>query len=162
GQVPVMHNIASELHAVLTDEYLLSGELLDLIGQERQQLLNGDQAGMNQCVQSKHQLLDRLQSTTNRRLHLLRSEGLNTNPTLPGYWTDSLSEFPALAQQHAQLLDVVQHLREENQILGHMLNRKGHFITKLLDRMRPDAAVPTYGRNGSHYHEAGTRKLISV
>jgi flagellar biosynthesis/type III secretory pathway chaperone len=157
-----MQQIASQLHAVLTEEYLLSGELLDLIGQERQQLLSGDQSGLTECIESKHQLLDRLQSVTTQRLGLLRSEGLNTTPGLPDHWTDSLSEFPALANQHAQLLDVVQKLREENQILGHMLNRKGHFITKLLDRMRPDAAVPTYGRNGSHYHEAGTRKLISV
>ncbi len=157
-----LHAIESELHEVLTEEYFLSGELLDLIGRERQQLLSGDQHGMNQCIESKHQLLDRLQGVTNRRLHLLRSEGLNTNPTLPGHWTDSLNEFPALAQQHAQLLDVVQHLREENQILGHMLNRKGHFITRLLDRMRPENATPVYGRNGNHYHEAGTRKLISV
>jgi flagellar biosynthesis/type III secretory pathway chaperone len=154
--------IATELHDVLTEEYLLSGELLDLIGRERQQLLNGDHAGMNQCIESKHSLLDRLQSVTNRRLHLLRSEGLNTNPTLPGHWTDSLSEFPILAQQHAELLGVVQHLREENQILGHMLNRKGHFITKLLDRMRPENATPVYGKSGNHYHEAATRKLISV
>jgi flagellar biosynthesis/type III secretory pathway chaperone len=154
--------ISDDLQDVLTEEYLLSGELLDMIGRERQQLLSGDHEGMNQCVASKHQLLDRLQSVTNRRLHLLRREGLNTNPTLPGHWTDSLSEFPALAQQHAQLLDVVQHLREENQILGHMLNRKGHFITRLLDRMRPENATPVYGRNGNHYHEAGTRKLISV
>lgn len=157
-----MHQIASTLHAVLTEEYLLSGELLDLIGRERQQLLNGDQDGMNQCIQSKHQLLDRLQGVTAQRLDLLRSEGLNTTPGLPDHWTDALSEFPALAQQHAQLLDVVQKLREENQMLGHMLNRKSHFITKLLDRMRPDAAVTTYGRNGGHYHEAGTRKLVSV
>lgn len=157
-----LHAIESELHEVLTEEYFLSGELLDLIGRERQQLLSGDQNGMNQCIESKHQLLDRLQDVTNRRLHLLRSEGLNTNPALPGHWTDALSEFPALAQQHAQLLDVVQHLREENQILGHMLNRKGHFITRLLDRMRPENATPVYGRNGNHYHEAGTRKLISV
>ena len=157
-----MQQIATALHAVLTEEYLLSGELLDLIGRERQQLLSGDQAGLNQCIQSKHQLLDRLQGVTVQRLDLLRSEGMNTTPGLPDHWTDSLSEFPALAHQHAQLLEVVQKLREENQILGHMLNRKGHFITKLLDRMRPDAAAPVYGRNGNHYHEAGTRKLISV
>lgn len=157
-----MQQIASALHAVLTEEYLLSGELLDLIGRERQQLLSGDQGGLNQCIESKHALLDRLQGVTTQRLDLLRSEGLNTTPGLPDHWTDALSEFPALANQHAQLLEVVQKLREENQILGHMLNRKGHFITKLLDRMRPEAATPVYGRNGAHYHEAGTRKLISV
>ncbi|HEY0963306.1 MAG TPA: flagellar protein FlgN [Pseudomonadales bacterium] len=157
-----MHQIAPALHAVLTEEYLLSGELLDLIGREKQQLLSGDQASLSQCVESKHALLDRLQHVTMQRLDLLRSEGLNTTPGLPDHWTDSLSEFPALANQHAQLLEVVQRLREENQSLGHMLNRKGHFITKLLDRMRPESAQPTYGRNGSHYHEAGTRKLISV
>ena len=157
-----MQQIETELHAVLTEEYLLSGELLDLIGREKQHLLSGDQQGLGQCVESKHQLLDRLQNVTLHRLDILRSKGLSTTPGLPDHWTDSLSEFPALAQQHAQLLDVVQHLREENQILGHMLNRKGHFITKLLDRMRPDAALPTYGPNGGHYHEAGTRKLISV
>jgi flagellar biosynthesis/type III secretory pathway chaperone len=140
----------------------LSGELLDMIGQERQHLLRGDQAELNQCVQNKHRLLDKLQSVTLHRLQLLRLEGLGTTPGLPDHWTDALSEFPAIAQQHAQLLDVVQKLREENQILGHMLNRKGHFITKLLDRMRPESALPTYGRNGSQYHEAGTRKLISV
>lgn len=157
-----MHQIATELHAVLTDEYLLSGELLDLIGREKQQLLSGDQASLNQCIESKHMLLDRLQSVTTQRLDLLRSAGLGTAPGLPDHWTDALSEFPALAQQHAQLLDIVQKLRDENQVLGHMLNRKGHFITKLLDRMRPESALPTYGRNGGHYHEAGTRKLISV
>lgn len=157
-----LQHIESELHAVLTQEYLLSGELLDLIGRERQQLLNGDQGSLDQCIESKHQLLDRLQRVTTQRLELLRSEGLNTTPGLPDHWTDALNEFPALAQQHAQLLDVVQHLREENQILGHMLNRKGHFITKLLDRLRPENATPVYGRHGNHYHEAGTRKLISV
>jgi flagellar biosynthesis/type III secretory pathway chaperone len=117
---------------------------------------------LSQCLQSKHQLLDRLQGVTTQRLDLLRAEGLGITPGLPDHWTDSLNEFPALANQHALLLDVVQKLREENQSLGHMLNRKGHFITKLLDRMRPEAALPTYGRNGGHYHEAGTRKLISV
>jgi flagellar biosynthesis/type III secretory pathway chaperone len=157
-----MQHIATQLHAVLTEEYLLSGELLDMIGQERQLLLNSDQNGLNQCLQSKHKLLDRLQNVTLKRLQMLRLEGLGTTPGLPDHWADALSEFPAIAQQHAQLLDIVQKLREENQILGHMLNRKGHFITKLLDRMRPDNALPTYGRNGSHYHEAGTRKLISV
>lgn len=158
-----MHEIATELHAVLTEEYLLSGELLDLIGQERQQLERGDQAALNLCLQSKNQLLDRLQGVTAQRLGLLRGEGLGTTPGLPDHWTASLTEFPALALQHARLLDLVQKLREENQTLGHMLNRKSHFITRLLDRMRPEAAVPaTYQRNGSHYHAAGTRKLISV
>lgn len=157
-----MQQIAIELHAVLTEEYLLSGELLDLIGQERQQLERGDQAALSLCLQNKHQLLDRLQGVTTQRLDMLRGQGLGLTPGLPDHWTDSLSEFPALANQHALLLDLVQKLREENQSLGHMLNRKGHFITKLLDRMRPEAPTPTYGRNGSHYHEAGSRKLISV
>ena len=39
-----MHQIAPALHAVLTEEYLLSGELLDLIGLVKQKLLSGVQA----------------------------------------------------------------------------------------------------------------------
>jgi flagellar biosynthesis/type III secretory pathway chaperone len=158
-----MQLIATELHAVLTEEYLLSGELLDLIGQERQQLQCGDQAGLSLCLQCKNQLLDKLQTVTTHRLDLLHGEGLGTTPGLPDHWTASLNEFPLLASQHAQLLDLVQKLREENQTLGHMLNRKSHFITRLLDRMRPDTAVPaTYQRNGNQYHDAGTRKLVSI
>jgi flagellar biosynthesis/type III secretory pathway chaperone len=158
-----MQQIATELHAVLTQEYLLSGELLDLIGQERQKLECGDAAGLNLCLQNKNQLLDKLQAVTTHRLDLLGHEGLGTTPGLPDHWTASLAEFPVLARQHAQLLDTVQKLREENQTLGQMLNRKGHFLARLLDAVRPEAAIPaTYERNGSHYHAAGTRRLISV
>jgi flagellar biosynthesis/type III secretory pathway chaperone len=158
-----LEQIATELYAVLTEEYFLSGELLDVIGQEKQQLERGDQSALALSLENKHQLLDKLQAVTAQRLGLLQGKGLNTTPGLPDHWSASLSEFPALASQHAQLLDLVQKLREENQNLGHMLNRKSHFITRLLDRMKPDTGVPpVYQSNGSQYHDAGTRKLISV
>lgn len=151
--------IADELHEVLTQEYLLSGELLALIGQERQYLERGDEGGLLASTGRKQQLLTTLQQVTAQRLTLLGSQ----DGTLPERWTDALDAFPALAQQHANLLELVHTLQNENQHLGLLLNRKAHFITRLLDRLRPDnGEAGLYHSNGNPSYNAGARKLISV
>lgn len=158
-----MEPIAAALHEVLTEEYLLSGELLALIAQEKQQVERGDQAALASGIAGKHQLLDRLQAVTARRIALLARQGEISGQDLPGQWTASLNEFPALARQHTLLLELVQKLREENQALGNLVNRKAHFISLLLDQLQPDAvAAGTYQSNGSKHLEAGSRRLISV
>ena len=151
--------LATELYAILTEEYLLSGELLALIAQEKQQLECNDQAALIVSTQGKHKLLDRLQAVTAQRLDLAGIDGLD----LPQHWHDSLAGFPALASQHARLLDVVQRLRTENQTLGQMLNRKALFVTRMLDNLNTEnIPADIYQRNGSRQHDANTRKLITV
>jgi flagellar biosynthesis/type III secretory pathway chaperone len=151
--------IAAELHAILTEEYLLSGELLAMIGREKQQLECGNPAALDTHMLDKHCLLDKLQAVTTRRIALLGSQGAE----LPGQWTASLAEFPALARQHMLLLDLVQKLQDENQALGDLVNRKARFVSLLLDQLQP-AALPaaTYHSNGSTHPQAASRRLITV
>jgi len=151
--------IVASLHAILSEEYLLSGELLAHIGQEKQHLERGDQAALQQAVLSKQTLLDRLQAVTAQRLDLVGTLG----DGLPVQWSATLQEFPALARQHALLLDLVQQLRAENNLLGQLLQRKTQFVSSVLARLQPGpAAGSLYHSNGSRLVEGGHRKLVSV
>jgi flagellar biosynthesis/type III secretory pathway chaperone len=158
-----INSFSATLDLLLAEEIDLSGQLLQLITQEKSSLEFLPEPEADYSVRFKLSLLQKLEDLSNKRQHLMLNAGFEN--TLEGV-KECIAAYPhvaALDKKFSQLADLARKCHSANQMLGQMLNRKTGFFSRLLSQLASAGQAPgLYSANGQKDAPSSLHRRLSI
>lgn len=140
------------LNRLLREEIDLSGQLLELISDEKalmaQPLPSQESGGVNSTLEQKTTLLRQLQEVSGKRQDLMLLHGFDCTPQGVEFCSLACADDPGVRESFRRLGELARECHAANQMLGQLLNRKAGFFSRLLNNLSENAQEPLYQANG--------------
>jgi len=158
-----INNFSATLDLLLVEELKLSEQLLQLISQEQTLLEFLPKPDADTSVRFKMSLLQKLEDLSHKRSHLMLSAGFDNTPEGVKECLTVYAHLPALAQKFRQLAELARKCHSANQLLGHVLNRKTGFFSRLLNQLATSGQAPgLYQANGQKDAPSSLHRRMSI
>ena len=143
----------------LRDEHKAMAQLVELIKQERVQLLEANIDKLNELTQEKSRLVAHMSELANRRDNALAAAGFTSKETAMKSWLSTAGSDAGAAW--SALLSLTESAKELNRVNGMLINRHMSDNQNALNALH---AAPqgsnVYGPNGQSTVKPVTRRLV--
>ena len=158
-----INSFSGTLDILLAEELGLSTQLLELINQEKTLLEFLPKPDADTSVRLKMTLLQKLEDLSHKRSHLMMNAGFDNTPEGVKECLTVYAHVPSLAQKFRELAELARKCYAANQLLGHVLNRKTGFFSRLLNQLASAGQAPgLYQANGQKDTPSSLHHRLSI
>lgn len=149
------------LKRILEDESQLTGQLYEILIQEKNHLANNEVDQLEANTRQKEQLLTQLERCAKERKHFLPAENNDEFMQVVHHYESPLKD--ELLQDWQNLQDKLKQCQEQNEINGTVLNINMHNTRRIFDILFGQSdRVVTYDKSGATQSKADGQGHIKV